>query len=222
MTNIVKTRLLVLTVTFLAAAGYVAFAMEPELVPLREPLRNLTTQLGPWTGQEAPKLTDEVLAVLGVDEYLNRYYVAAPAPPVSLYVGYYQSQREGDTIHSPMNCLPGAGWQPSETSRVDLEIPGRTSPGNANRVIIQKGLDRQYVLYWYQSHGRVVASEYWSKVLMVSDAIRWNRSDAALVRVVTPIDTAGGVNGAERRASEFVAVLFPELERSLPSATLTR
>jgi EpsI family protein len=211
-------RLFVLSACFIAATTYVTRAMEPERVTLREPLSGMPTEMAEWKGREAPKLTAEVLAVLGADEYLNRYYVVGGRDVVSLFVGYYQSQRQGDTIHSPMNCLPGAGWQPVETTRTDLQIAGRSSPITVNQVVIQKGLDRQVVLYWYQSHGRVVASEYWSKLFMVSDAIRFNRSDAAIVRVVSAVrSTETGDAEALGRAGRFVQVLFPSLEKFLPS-----
>jgi EpsI family protein len=155
--------------------------------------------------------------VLGVDDYVNRIYRASPTEVLSLYVGYYHSQREGDTIHSPMNCLPGAGWTPMDTRMVDVPISGR-APIRVKRVVIAKGLDRQVVLYWYQSHGRVVANEYWSKVTMVYDAVRLNRSDAALVRVVTPVrPSAGGEEAADARIVDFVQALFPQLESHLPS-----
>ncbi len=212
------TRLLVVTALFLASAGYVGFAMEPERVPLREPLSGMTYDLGEWSGRPAPRLTDEVLAVLGVDEYLNRYYVSPQGAWRGSTSATTRRQREGDTIHSPMNCLPGAGWQPVRTDRVDIGISGRAEPIHVNEVVIQKGLDRQLVLYWYQSQGRVVASEYWSKVFMVTDAIRYNRSDAALVRVVTPVgNSATGLDDARERARAFVQVLFPQLDRHLPS-----
>jgi EpsI family protein len=85
--------------------------------------------------------------------------------------------------------------------------------------VIQKGLDRQLVLYWYQSHGRVVANEYWNKLYLLEDAVRLNRTDAALVRVIAPI--APDVNDAEERAevaaTRFVQTLFPHLSHYLPS-----
>jgi EpsI family protein len=209
-------RLLVLTACFLGTTAYVSRAMQPELVPLREPLSDISLRLDDWTGFEAPRLTSEVLAVLGVDEYVTRVY-ARQKDVVGLYIGYYQSQRQGDTMHSPMNCLPGAGWQPMETARIDVPVPGRDTPITVNQVIIQKGVDRQLVLYWYQSHGRVVASEYWSKIFMVTDAIRSNRSDAALVRVISGIDSRDKGRDAEARAVGFVQALFPQLSRYLPS-----
>jgi EpsI family protein len=86
-----------------------------------------------------------------------------------------------------------------------------------NRYVIQKGLDRQLVLYWYQSHGRVVANEYWSKLYLIGDAVRLNRTDAALVRVIIPAPEGEGEARAERQAIEFVRALFPTLTAFLPS-----
>jgi len=210
-------RLLLLTACFLAAATFVARAGGPELAPARAPLAALPVNLGGWQGFDEPRFSDEVLAVLGVDDYVNRTYHAEGELPVSLYVGFYGSQRQGDTIHSPMNCLPGAGWQPMVTQRLRLPVPGHAATLDVNHVIIQKGAERLLVLYWYQSQGRVVASEYWSKFYMVYDAIRTNRSDGALVRVVTPIVSTEPEEAADRRAAAFVQSLFPLLGRYLPS-----
>ena len=96
-----------------------------------------------------------------VDDYVNRVYVEASGAPVGVYIGYYASQRQGDTMHSPQNCLPGAGWRPIETGYQDL--PTGSASSRVNRYVIQKGLDRQVVLYWYQGRGRVVANEYINK-----------------------------------------------------------
>jgi EpsI family protein len=211
-------RLVVLTVCFFTTAAYARHAMRPEEVPPRAPLDRLSNQVGRWIGHEAPKFSDEVLAVLGADELVNRLYVAPREPPVALYVGYYQSQREGDTIHSPMNCLPGAGWLPVTNERAPIDVPGRAAPIVVNRIVIRKGPDRQVVLYWYQSNGRIVASEYWSKAYMVYDAVRRHRSDAAIIRVISPVlPDEDSTAAAERRATEFVQALFPHLERHLPS-----
>lgn len=211
-------RLIVLTCCFLGAAALGARARRPEIVPPRAPLTDMPSQLGVWTGQEAPPFADDVLATLGVDEYINRVYTRADGAAVALYVGYYGSQRQGDSIHSPLNCLPGAGWQ--EVSRTPLSVAAAGTVGSAtiNRLIVEKGLDRQVVLYWYQSHGRIVASEYRSKAYLVLDAIRRNRSDAALVRVVSPVLTTDrAAADATDRARAFVTELFPQLERFLPS-----
>jgi len=216
-----RTRLLVLSACLLVGATLAARATDAEQVPLREPLARMSRQIGPWIGRDEPQLTSDIVAVLGVDEYINRAYAdptGRMSAPVSVYVGYYRSQREGDTIHSPLNCIPGSGWEPVRASRPQITVPGADSPITVNRLLIEKGIDRQVVVYWYQSHGRVVASEYWSKLFMVYDAVRMNRSDAALVRVISPVlPSENDPAAAESRVTEFVQQLFPRLNAHLPS-----
>jgi EpsI family protein len=123
-------------------------------------------------------------------------------------------------MHSPANCLPGAGWEPVSQGIMQVTDP-RNPAGpklGVNRYVIQKGLDRQLVLYWYQSHGRVIGSEYWSKIYMVADAVRLNRTDAALVRVITEIkgEDAAAESKAESQAIAFMNELMPRLSAFLP------
>lgn len=214
-------RIVILSACLIFWAAYVAHATQPEQVPLRQPLSKLSTQLGPWTGRDEPQLTSDIVSILGVDEYINRDYRdrsgRIPAS-ISLYVGYYKSQREGDTIHSPLNCIPGSGWEPAKATRAAIAVAGAAAPIVVNRLIIQKGADKQAVAYWYQAHGRVVASEYWSKLYMVYDAVRLNRSDAALIRVISPVlPGETDENAAEQRVTAFVQTLFPRLDAYLPS-----
>jgi EpsI family protein len=213
-----KTRVALLCLVFLGTAGLIARASKPENTPLRESLTEMPLRVGDWTGQPTQAIDSRVMAVLGVDDYVNRTYFSPDLFPLHLYVGYYQSQREGDTMHSPLNCLPGAGWNPIKRGHITVPISGEAAI-EINRIVILKGLDKQVVLYWYQSHGRVVASEYWGKIYTVLDAVKTNRTDAALVRVICPVagTEAASEAFAERQAIEFVKSLFPLLERFLPS-----
>ena len=175
--------------------------------------------IGPWKSIVDPPMDEDVLRVLGVDDYLSRIYYQSNGAAVGFYMGFYGSQRQGDTIHSPLNCLPGAGWQPVSEGRLHIaNADGQGRDITVNRYVVQKGLDRQLVLYWYQSHGRVVASEYTSKLYLIHDAIRLNRTDGSMVRVIAPIkgDTADAGAAAERLAEEFVRVIFPLLPAYLP------
>jgi EpsI family protein len=206
----------------LGAGVYSARLGSTEVSVAREPLRALPLDVGGWHGRDATPLADDVLGTLGVDDYVNRFYVPETAPassanaaastPVGLYVGYYASQRQGDTIHSPQNCLPGAGWRPVEAGRASIDAGGRTL--EVNRYVIQKGLDRQVVLYWYQGRGRVVANEYTNKALLMLDAARLNRTSGGLVRVMAPVQTTA--EATTEGLTRFVAALFPHLERHLP------
>lgn len=209
-------RLFVVALLLAGAAAYLQAASRPEHVPVRRSLADLPMAFDGWTGQRAPDLDAATLQVLGVDDYVSRIYAIDGVQALSLYVGYYASQRRGDTIHSPMNCLPGAGWTPVVAARTRVDVPGR-GPIDVNRVLIQKGEERQVAVYWYQGRGRAVASEYWSKAFLVWDAATRNRTDGALVRVVSPIrptDASDGV--ADARTRRFVRDIYPFLGAYLP------
>jgi EpsI family protein len=175
-------------------------------------------QVGDWEGRPGEDMDSRIISVLGVDDYVNRIYYNQGSFPASLYIGYYQSQREGDTIHSPLNCLPGAGWNPIKSGHIQIPTDNG-SQIEIKRIVIQKGIAKQVVLYWYQSHGRVIASEYWGKIYTVLDALRTNRTDAALVRIVCPVlgTSEHAETFAEERAVEFIKVLYPLLPRFLPA-----
>ena len=216
-------RALILTAMFVVTTLVLAQASKAEPTPIREPLSAMPVMLDGWQGRIEPDFEPSIVKVLGVDDYTNRSYYAPDGLRVGLYVGYHSSQRQGDSIHSPLNCLPGAGWLPIEQSRVTLNVNDPASGGErqieVNRVLIERGLDRQIVYYWYQSQGRVVASEYWGKVYTVVDAIRLNRTEAALVRVIAPVSSRDtkDVAAADKAARAFVQVLFPQLGKHLPS-----
>jgi EpsI family protein len=187
-----------------------------EVFPPRPPLQSFPMQLGAWTGTDLP-LEKDVLDVLGPGEFLLRDYSLADksAPLTNLYIAYFPSQRTGDTIHSPKNCLPGAGWAPVESSRVTIALPGH-SPFPANRYVISRAGARQLVLYWYWAHDRAVASEYWAKFYLVEDAIRMNRSDGALVRFITPMLPGETPDAAQQRILPFTSTVVPLLDDYIP------
>jgi EpsI family protein len=205
------TRSLVAAAMILAAGIYARGASAPERVPDRRPLMEAPTTIGAWRGHDAP-LADDVVAGLGVEDYINRRYVGERGVPISLYVGYYASQRQGDTIHSPQNCLPGAGWQPVFSDRTAVDAAGRAVP--VNRFVIQKGMDRQAVFYWYQGRNRVVANDFANKGWLMLDAARIRRTDGGLVRLITPITASP--EAAFARLAAFTTALFPHLTAHLP------
>lgn len=183
-----------------------------EPIVSRQPLRELSYTLGNWTGEERPLQSQIVQAVM-VSDYTNRVYFNPAGVPVQLYIGYYASQRTGDTIHSPKNCLPGAGWDPirSEYLRISLR-DGRQIV--VNEYVIQQDQNKQLVFYWYKGRGRIIASEYAGKFWMVADAIYRNRTDGALVRLTTPLND--GEEKARARLLNFTEILFPHLDELLP------
>jgi EpsI family protein len=201
------------TVAILLGASILMYSMSHgEAIVPRQTLRELPNNLANWSGEDRP-IPDQVLRTVGVTDYANRVYYDSSGAPVMLYIGYYGSQRTGDTIHSPKNCLPGSGWDPIESRHASISIPG----GHdiiVNEYAIQKDLDKELVFYWYQSRGRVIADEYSGKFWMMVDAIYRNRTDGSLVRVMTPIND--GEAKAHTRLVEFTQLAYPQIDALLP------
>src|SRR5712692_1994822 len=204
--------------TFVTAALLVAgtvllhTASHGERVPPHRPLGDLPRELASWKGKDFA-LERRIVEAAGVDDYVNRIYQDREGHSVGLYVGYYSSQRTGDTIHSPKNCLPGAGWRPIRAARLGIDVPG-SSRITVNEYSNEKGLERDLVLYWYQGRGRVEANEYWGKVWLVVDALTRNRTDGCLVRLFTSMED--GEDKARARAIDLGKALCPRLCEILP------
>ena len=209
-------RVLIICACLLGASAYIVSASRPETVPPHDSLATLSFQIERWQGRQEPQLSSQIMAVLRVDEYAYRSYFDPRGVVIGLYIGYYLSQRQGNSIHSPLNCLPGAGWNP--VKREYVAIPVGASSIQVNRIVIVKGLEKRVVLYWYQAHGRTVASEYSAKVFAVLDAMRTGRTDGALIRIISPAEslepTAEEV--ASRHAVNFAQALYPLLSRYIP------
>lgn len=190
-------------------------------VPPSAPLQLLPETIGTRTAQDIP-LDSETLAVLGDGRFLNRVYTNQGGPdqqpeiPVSLFIGYFPTQRTGQSIHSPQNCLPGAGWAFLSSKVINLPTAnGRPYP--VGEYLIGNAGQKQVVLYWYLAHGRSVANDYLAKGYMMLDALRWNRTDGALVRIVTPLAQNESLTDAQQRAIRFANELTPMLPRFIPN-----
>ena len=208
----------ILTVVLLAQAALFYATSRGENVPAVRPLRDFPRQVGGWTMVKEGYVDEETQAVLKADDTLIRFYARSMVEmPPSLFVAFFKTQRTGKTPHSPKNCLPGSGWEPSREDYVTIAVPGVEQPIEVNRYMVSKGEERSAVLYWYQHPNRVVASEYRSKFFTVADAIRYNRTDMALVRVVVPVRGADEA-AAQKTAVEFVQSIFTTLHQYLPGS----
>jgi len=202
-----------ITVGVLLGAYVLLHAMSHgEPVIPHQPLRDLPYTMENWKGQEQP-LPEQIVQAVGVSDYTNRVYFQPTEPWVQLYIGYYASQRTGETMHSPKNCLPGAGWEPISAGYATIPLTTARQIV-VNDYIIQKDLNKEMVLYWYQGRGRVIASEYAGKFWTVTDAISRNRTDGALVRLITPVND--GEARARMRLISFAQSLFPNLDAIIP------
>jgi EpsI family protein len=202
------------TVLLLLQAAVLYSSIRPEAVPPSRPLAEMPRTLGSWELLEEGVVEPEVQEVLKADDLLNRYY-GSGNQGAGLFIAAFRSQRDGKAPHSPKNCLPGSGWTPLSSGEVTVDA-GVDAPITVNRYVIAHGEQRSLVFYWYQSRDRVVASEYEAKFWVVWDAVRLNRTDTALVRVIVPIQ-----NRDEERASrtgmDFIRSFYSALIDHLPA-----
>ena len=160
---------------------------------------------------------DDQVQVAGMTNYVNRVFLTADSAEVyGLYVGFYDSQQQGKSVHSPKNCLPGSGWEAMTAERRTISTGNRQV--EVNRYLLVKDGERALVYYWYQGRGRVVASEYTVKWDLLRDAAVRRRTDEALVRLVIPITPERSQDDADALATRAATSLIPTLDRFLPAA----
>ena len=185
-----------------------------EAVPIRKPLDSFPATLGDWQARRGTIFSVGILDKLKLTDYVMRDYVDGAGRDLNLYIGYWDTQRKGAVIHSPKNCLPGAGWEPVESSFVTIRLPPPHPPIIVNRYLIQKDRDQQVVLYWYQSQGQVIAGEVPARIAMVKSALVRNRTDGAIVRVISPV--YGSARETSERLVAYVQAMYPVLGDYLP------
>jgi EpsI family protein len=204
-----------LTLVLIVQAALFYSASRGEVPPRSAPLSAFPAMAGIWNLHQEGVIDKETQDVLKADDTMTRSYTSSEGE-ANLFIAFFKTQRQGQSPHSPKNCLPGSGWQPlaSETGRIDVPIQGEGSI-HINQFVVSKGEAQDVVLYWYQSQGRVIADEFAAKFYLVSDSIRNHRSDTALVRVVVPIPP-GRTRAAEQIATDFVQTFYPVIKAYLP------
>lgn len=203
-----------LPAVLLGAGCLLNFSVDAQrTMSLAAPLNSLPMELSGFQGQDFP-ISAEEARVAGTTTSVLRVYSRDTTSNFSVYVGYYARQRQGKTIHSPKNCLPGAGWEPLE-SRREIVLREDGSQVRVNRFVIAKKNQRALVYYWYQGRGRTEANEYQVKLDLIRDSALRRRSEEALVRIVVPL--SGDLSEAEALARRTIRELYPELVRLLPA-----
>jgi len=188
-------------------------------IPLTRSFATFPLSVGGWDGVPLP-LSQEEKNILKADDYaLVNYAPAGGGTSVLFYTAYYQHQTAARNIHSPKNCLPGSGWAVLRSRVIDVSFNG-TGEGKVkiNEAVIQKGLDTQVVLYWYQERGRIFDNEYWGRFYLVKDALTLHRTDGALIRLSMPV--TGTVRKTVETEVHFLKSLSPLLAQYIPGRTL--
>jgi EpsI family protein len=198
------------TTLILAATLLASLAAENRMPhPLARSLDQIPAQIDGWTAVPGRIPDARELELLGATSYLSRDYRRA-GQSLNLFVSYYAIQRAGESMHTPKNCLPAAGWEILKYDKVDIPFGAR--PQQVNKFTIQNGDAKQTVLYWYQSKDRVIASEYEGKGFLLWDAMTKGRTDGAVVRIIVP-DNAEAANAA----LGFARAILPEMKLSFGS-----
>ncbi len=187
-----------------------------EIIKPNKPFDTFPMTIGDWRGTTS-KFDQKVYDILGVEDSILASYQTNDGRSVQFYVGFYQSQKEGDLIHSPKNCMPGSGWNILNTSieSVDVGQGGSVKNINVIKLILVKESQKQVVLYWFQSRGRIIASEYMQKIWLVIDSITKHRTDGSFVRLISPV--------VENEAKTleilkgFTKEIYPLLNEYIPS-----
>ncbi len=213
-----KFKLVVIVVLMISASVYINVVLSHgEIIPITKSLSTLPMVIGKWTRGRNHTLDKKILDILRVDDYVMTRYTRADGRKVLFYTGYFKSQREGQLVHSPKYCLPGAGWRPISTEVISIDIPGlgEKSPIRATKLITQKGDEKEVVIYWYQVGPDYVAGEYSQKFLLIWNALRYNRTDGSLIRFNTSV-LNGDVEKTQRMTEDFIKEMVPVLRGYLP------
>lgn len=199
----------ILVIVLLAITSFLARPVPSRTTDTAE-LDTLPYTISAWRGVDDDSLDEATAVELGADAYLTRTYAMPDAASVGLYVAYYGSQRPGVSIHSPLHCLPGTGWEALDVATVPLPAADGGSARAVRQMTMRKNLDQAVVIYWYQIDGRSVANEVTSKLYLLSDRLRRQAGDAALVRIVVPVTDVP--EAAAARGLAFARELLPQLE----------
>jgi len=213
----------IVTALLVLQAALLYSAIRPEMLPPSRPLESMPTTLGSWHQVQTGVIEQEVLDVLKADDILNGEYCPSNSTDCAstgmgragLFVAAFRTQRTGKAPHSPKNCLPGSGWERVSSGEIAIDV-GRAAPITVNRYVVAYGSQQDLVLYWYQSRDRAVANEYKAKFWVMADAIRLNRTDTALVRVIVRLVNRDDAK-AQATATDFVKSFYSTLLDYLPS-----
>ncbi len=180
-------------------------------------LHDLPWQVGPWQATAEQSIGPDVTAYLKPDEYILRDYVDnGNGGTIGLFVAYFKSLQNTYGPHSPRICLPGSGWLVSSSKIANIAVPGRPGGIPVNQFTMEKSNQRILVLYWYQNDRDVWAEEFYAKLRLLPDLIRYRRSDVSLVRLVAPMRDSSS-DPELKDCAQFTEQIFPLLAEHFAS-----
>ncbi len=188
-------------------------------VPIAKPFSQFPMQVGQWNGTSEP-MAPEFRDALNFSDYLMVDFTNSRGNLINFYVAYYQDQRKGESIHSPETCLPMSGWTFEEAGDAVVPLAGGKSLLPVNRAYMQKAGTRELAYYWFPQRGRILTKLYQLKLFTFWDSLTEQRTDGALVRVITPVNSSESLQDAENRLQAFTRQIVPILDRYIPGKSL--
>lgn len=214
-------RLLIILALFLSTFVGISMVGKVHEVPIKKSLTSFPEQIGEWRRVSQRDLSEDVISLLGVNDYINYNYQLADDVVVNVYISYFSAVGVTGEYHSPRNCLPGGGWQIASVTPLPLKAMDQEGERDfvIQSMMVHNGAESQRTLYWYQNRGRIIASEYWEKFYLVWDAIFKQRRDGSFVRIMYPWH-AGDSDGVDKKVEEFAASLIAILEEHIPGENI--
>jgi EpsI family protein len=213
---------LIATAILLLTSTSLPYLTSSDDQPLKRRLSDFPMQVGQWNGTKT-RFDERVYETLGVDDSVLVNYSDPEGESIQLYIGYYQSQRAGQIIHSPKNCMPGSGWSIVESSLISINLKknGQQVPRKVIKLVLKKGTQRQVALYWFHSRGRIISSEYSQKIFLVWDSITKHRTDGSFVRLLSRITDHGEAQTSDN-LKHFAEQILSVLDEFIPSYPRTK
>ena len=188
-----------------------------EKIPIAKSFEYFPDKVGEWTGTRQ-SMEQKFIDALDLSDYVTIDYKNKQGKSVNFYVAYYESQRKGESIHSPATCLPGGGWIFNQAGAVKLPFKLKNNDHMpVNRAFMQKSGFKQLTYYWFPQRGRILTNAYQLKIYAFWDALTRQRTDGALVRVMTPVYEPEGLADAEERLQGFTRDIMPVLDEFIPN-----
>ncbi|MBM4333122.1 MAG: VPLPA-CTERM-specific exosortase XrtD [Deltaproteobacteria bacterium] len=188
-----------------------------EKIPIKKSLDHFPLKVNEWSGAREA-MEQKFIDALDLSDYVIVDYKDKSGKQVNFYVAYYESQRKGESIHSPESCLPGSGWEFREAGAVNIPLTKSSLPYmRVNRAFMAKHGVNQIVYFWFPQRGRILTNAYQLKIYAFWDALTRQRTDGALVRLITPITQGERVEDAEKRLQDFTRQIVPVLNEFIPN-----
>lgn len=210
-----KIRVIILVIIFVFCAFFVYGIERKNVTPIERSLKEFPQVIGDWQAVKSQMMSNDVEGVLGVDDYIIRDYKGPNNMIINLYASYFTYTDRSKGYHSPLNCMPGSGWNIAGTKPISISLPKYEQKATINQLILQNGSHKQVSLYWYQCRGRILHNEYLERIYRVIDSIFENRTDGAFIRLIA----SGSYQDIQKNTfmlKGFAERLIPILSEYLP------